>query len=111
MRNRLGQALGSVQYRRGFDGRFLVGDIATHMKTTIDIADALLNEARKVARREKTTLKNLVEEGLRKVLERRRSGEPFRLRQASFRGRGLQPEFRDASWQRIRGEIYEGRGG
>lgn len=80
------------------------------MKTTIDIADSLMREARRVAAREGTTLRNLVEEGLRRVLQGRRQQPPFRLRKVTFGGRGVQPEFRDATWERVRGEIYEGRG-
>ncbi|HTT40436.1 MAG TPA: DUF2191 domain-containing protein [Burkholderiales bacterium] len=80
------------------------------MKTTIDIATPLLTEARKVAAREGITVKTLVEQGLRRELaERRRSG-PFRLRKASFRGKGLQAGVKDASWERIRELAYEGRG-
>lgn len=38
------------------------------MKTTIEIADELFNRARKRAQRDQTTLRALVEEGLRRVL-------------------------------------------
>lgn len=78
------------------------------MKTTIDIADALFEEARKVAAREGTTLRSLVEDGLRRVLAGRRRGPAFRLRKVTFGGRGIRPEFED--WERIRAGIYEGRG-
>jgi hypothetical protein len=61
------------------------------MKTTIDISDALLREARKVAARHGMTLRTLVEQGLRKVLAERSRRVPFRLRKASFKGRGLRP--------------------
>ena len=81
------------------------------MKTTVEISDALADEARAVARREKTTLRALIETGLRQVLRDRRRRARFELRDASFRGRGLRPEFRDGDWQRIREAAYEGRGG
>ncbi|MBI4539907.1 MAG: DUF2191 domain-containing protein [Gemmatimonadetes bacterium] len=81
------------------------------MKTTIDIAVQLLQEAKGVAARERTTLRALVEEGLRKVLQERRPRRGrFKLRDASFAGRGLQRGIAEGSWERIRDLIYEGRG-
>jgi len=54
----------------------------SNMKTTIDVADALLREAREVATRDQTTLKELVQEGLRRVLDERRPRQKaFRLRE------------------------------
>jgi hypothetical protein len=47
------------------------------MKTTIQIPDSLFEEARKLAAKEKTTLKALVEEGLRLVLAKRKQHTPF----------------------------------
>ncbi|HAM58823.1 MAG: type II toxin-antitoxin system VapB family antitoxin, partial [Candidatus Rokubacteria bacterium] len=82
------------------------------MKTTVEISDSLLEEARKVAAREGTTLKVLIEQGLRKVVaERRQRAGAFRLRKASFKGNGLQPGAAGASWERIREMAYEARGG
>lgn len=83
----------------------------TDMKTTIEIADGLFAEAKKVAAREGTTIRALVEDGLRKVVAERKSSRPFRLRRASFKGKGLRPEVREGSWERIRDLVYEGRGG
>ncbi len=85
--------------------------MVTHMKTTVEISDPLLQEAKVAAERERTTLRALVEEGLRRVLGERRTRKEFRLRKASFRGKGLQPEIGEGSWERIRDAIYEGRGG
>lgn len=84
--------------------------MVTRMKTTVEISDALADEAKAVARREKTTLRALIEAGLRHVVRDRRRKARFRLRDASFRGKGLQPGFQDGDWQRIRGAAYEGRG-
>jgi len=84
--------------------------MASHMKTTIDLPDSLLDEARRVAQREKTTLKALLEQGLRRSLAERRARGAFHLRDASFKGEGLQPEMAGASWEKIRDLIYEGRG-
>lgn len=80
------------------------------MKTTIEISDALLREARKVAVREGVTLRVLVERGLHRVVTETKNGAPFKLRRASFKGKGLQPDLRDASWERVRDLAYEGRG-
>jgi hypothetical protein len=85
-------------------------DIAA-MKTTLDIPDPLLREARKVAARERTTLRALVEQGLRRVIAEKNRKPAFRLRKASFKGRGLRPELADAGWDRLRDRAYEGRGG
>lgn len=96
------------------------GDIATHihlsvdiarMKTTLDISDPLLKEARKVAARERTTLRALVEQGLRQVVAEKKRRRAFRLRKASFKGRGLRTELAGAGWDRLRDLAYEGRGG
>lgn len=80
------------------------------MKTTIDIPTPLLEQAKTVAAEEGTTLKRLVEEGLRLVIERR--GEPvgFKLRSASYMGEGVQPGVDLERWDQLRGFIYRARG-
>ena len=81
------------------------------MKTTVHIADALLEEARKIAAREHTTVKAMIEEGLRRTIDDRKRKKTFRLRKATFKGNGLQPDIAGASWEKIREVSYEGRGG
>lgn len=81
------------------------------MKTTIEISDPLLRQARKLAAREGVTLRTLVERGLHRVVAETKQGAPFKLRRASFKGKGRQAEFRDATWERVRDAAYEGRGG
>jgi len=80
------------------------------MKTTVEIADALLDAARKKAARGQTTVRTLIEEGLRKVLDEKKGRPAFRLRKATFRGRGLQPGVAEAGWERLRELSYKGRG-
>jgi Arc/MetJ family transcription regulator len=85
--------------------------MVSHMKTTIEIADALLADARRVAEREGTTLRALVEDGLRQLLKGRGDeSHPFRLHMVTFAGDGLQPGVAEGGWDRIRGLVYEGRG-
>lgn len=79
------------------------------VKTTVEIADALLLEAKKTAMREGTTVRALIEAGLRRVLRERRSGR-FRLRRATCTGQGLNPALAEADWDRLRALAYEGRG-
>jgi hypothetical protein len=81
------------------------------MKTTIEISDPLLTQARKMAAREGVTLRTLVERGLSRVVSETKKPGSFKLRRATFKGRGLQAEFRDASWETISEAVYEGRGG
>lgn len=81
------------------------------MKTTIDISDPLLERAKRVAAQQSTTLKELVEAGLRHVLRERQRAPRFKLRDARATGRGLQAPFREAAWDVIREAAYEGRGG
>jgi len=86
--------------------------MVSHMKTTIQIPDSLFEQARLLAQREDTTLKALMEEGLRRIIAERESATlPFRLRDASFGGDGLQPQVAGVSWSTIRDMSYEGRGG
>jgi hypothetical protein len=80
------------------------------MKTTIDISDHLLNRAKEVARREKSTLKELTEEGLELALARRSAHDSRQVKPVVFTGQGLSPEFRGKSWAEIRDEIYKGSG-
>ena len=81
------------------------------MKTTLEISDPLLREARKTADREGITLRALVEHGLRLAVAEKGKRTAFKLRDASFKGKGLQPELADASWEKLRELAYEGRGG
>ncbi len=77
------------------------------MKTTVEIADPIIREARKVASREGTTLRFLIEEGLRRIIAERKQKSAVRLRLVTAGGSGLRPELREASWDEIRDLSYE----
>ncbi len=81
------------------------------MKTTLDISDPLLTQVRRIAARDGETLRSLVEQGLRTVVaERARKAARFQLPDTSVEGEGLQPEFQNAPWDKLRDLLYEGRG-
>ena len=81
------------------------------MKTTIEIADDLFKQAQSVARREKTTFRALAEQGLRLVLKEKRSKPAgWKWNLVTFHGKGMTEEFANAGWDKIRDEIYRGRG-
>ncbi len=80
------------------------------MKTTIEIADDLFERAQRVARKEKTTFRALTEQGLRLVLSQKQARPKELPPLVTVRGRGLTDEFKSASWEKIRDEIYRGRG-
>jgi hypothetical protein len=80
------------------------------MKTTIEIADDLFERAQRLARKKKTTFRSLTEQGLRMVLQEKQD-RPGKLPPlVTVRGGGLTDEFKTASWDRIRNEIYRGHG-
>ena len=80
------------------------------MKTTVEIADALAEELRRLAARERRTFRELLDEALRDLVSKRTRRSGYKLRRASFKGQGLQPGFADGNWERIRDAAYEGRG-
>jgi hypothetical protein len=78
------------------------------MKTTMEIADSLLAEAKACAQSRRVPLRQLVEDGLRIVIQQdRKTWATFKLRDGSFGGRGLRGEF---DWKAAREAIYMGRG-
>ena len=62
--------------------------MVTHMKTTIELSDALFHSAKELASKSQTTMRALVEEGLRRVLNdaQAKTKPAFKLKDASVRG-------------------------
>ncbi|NWG30927.1 MAG: type II toxin-antitoxin system VapB family antitoxin [Rhodocyclaceae bacterium] len=81
------------------------------MKTTIEISDPLMRQARKLASQKGITLRALIEQSLRAAIAEKKQANGFQLRRATFKGEGLRPEIRDAGWERLREMAYESHGG
>ena len=84
--------------------------MGTHMKTTIEVSDAIFNSAKELASRSQTTMRALVEEGLRRVLadSQAKIKPAFKLKDASVRGKAVlisDPR----RWQKIEDEHVIGR--
>jgi hypothetical protein len=58
------------------------------MKTTLDLSDTLLAEAKALAARQHTTLTRVIEEGLRLRLQANKAANGPRPRLPVFKGRG-----------------------
>lgn len=76
------------------------------MKTTIDIADALLVRAKRHARRAGVPLRAVVEEGLRRVLATEEAPPPYQLPDLSVGEPGGANPLERMSWADLRQEIY-----
>lgn len=80
------------------------------MKTTIEVNDALLHEAKELAASRGVTLRAIVEAALRRELEASSQLE-FSYVPVEFDGNGLQAGVDLSDWPRIVDLAYEGRGG
>ena len=75
------------------------------MKTTIEMSDPLFKSAKELAQRSHTTLRALIEEGLRRVINESqvKAKSAFKLKNASVGGKTvLMPE--PAHWQQLEEE-------
>lgn len=92
--------------------KYVFYNMLKHMRTTIDMSDALFREARAFTDNQNQTFKDLVEMALRFYLQsQKKVKKPFKLKDASFGKGGLQPGIQEGNWEQIRELIYEGRGG
>lgn len=86
---------------------YCYSNMGTHIKTTVEISDSVLSAARDLARRERTTVKALIERGLRHELAEAEKKPEFQLRRATFGGKGLRTDNPDLGWDRLRELAYE----
>lgn len=81
------------------------------MKTTVEISDELLEKAKKLAVKRRTTLRAIIEQGIRNTIKEQQRAVKYVLPDMSVDGKGLQPEFVSKAWSDIRDAAYDGRGG
>ena len=79
------------------------------MKTTVVIADALLERAKRHARKSGKPLRAIVEEGLRRVLDAPTERSRYELPDRSVGKAGGPNPLDRLSWHELRDEIYGGR--
>jgi len=79
------------------------------VKITVEIADPLLAQARKRAKRMGRPLRAVIEDGLRLVLHDSQPGTTYKLPDRSSGVAGEPNPLETLSWQELRDEIYGGR--
>ncbi len=82
------------------------------MKTTIELSDAVVKKTKDLARRNGTTMRQVVESALRLYIrdqEQKVSG--YRYENHPFKGNGVCEGIQEGKWETIRSLVYEGRGG
>jgi hypothetical protein len=78
------------------------------MRTSFDLPDGLLQQAKSVARERGVPVRDLVILGLTHVLSARPA--PYRLPDLAFEGDGLVDGLEPCDWDEITRRAYEGRG-
>jgi hypothetical protein len=81
-------------------------DTVPHVKIAVEIAEDLLRQAKAVAAKERTSLRALLEEGLRWALSKRERRSRFKLRNASVPGRGVQRSVTEGDWSTLRDSVF-----
>lgn len=82
------------------------------VKTTVEIDDELLRRAKIRAAEERSTLRGVLEDALRRLLdeyEERPSG--YQMADCSVHGRRIKPEFLPWHWNKVADLVYEEREG
>jgi hypothetical protein len=80
------------------------------MKTTVEITDDLFKAAKALAIERRTTLRAIIEEGLRAVIGDTSRRDRFELKDGSVEGYGTRPGVEEGDWESVGDTIYRGRG-
>ena len=80
------------------------------MKTTLNLADYLVAEVKRIAAERQMTMKDYIEQCLREAIQaEKQKSQNFVLRKHPFKGKGISKDFSEDDWESIRGEVYKGR--
>ena len=83
-----------------------------NMKTTVEINDVLINQLKQNAHEKNTTMKELMEKAILLYLDQQKKLKgQYKFKNNSFKGNGVCEGVEEGAWEKIRSEIYEGRGG
>jgi hypothetical protein len=77
------------------------------MKTTIEISDTLFREAKRQAAKSGTTLRALIEHGLKQALKDSAQAPTHQPRDGRVKGKGLTHEAKTAGWRAVLDEANE----
>jgi hypothetical protein len=72
------------------------------MKTTLDIAYNIAIESRRLSKRENVPFKDLVEEGLRLVIQKHAVTPKHVVKPVTFKGNGMTGDFDSGTWSDVR---------
>ncbi|MDH5719703.1 MAG: DUF6364 family protein [Spirochaetia bacterium] len=81
------------------------------MKTTLHLPNPLLEDAKKTAKKEGTSLTKLVQKALQEYIQKKTGKKTHKLKENHFKGNGFTDPSLDGNWDKIREIIYEKRGG
>lgn len=78
------------------------------MRTSVELPDPLFREAKRYGAEHGVTLKELIERGLRTVLDQQREPKRgARLKLRTYGSQGYVPGIEEGSWEQIRDIIFD----
>ncbi len=82
------------------------------MKTSLELSEHIFSKVRRLAQKRGTSVRALVEEGLRLILESDERKRVIKPKILTFGGDGMTDQFvtRGLSWDTLREEVYQDHG-
>lgn len=81
------------------------------VKTTLNLADYIVAEVKKLASERGISMKDYIEQCLKAAIQAEKNKiRDFKLRKHTFKGNGVSPELDEDNLEQIRNSIYKGRG-